>query len=239
MKYYEINDRIILRYPLTYLYLKQNNAAIIFRQVLNTMILAPSFVKTSIQEVALTDERYNGKGTEEYMCVLLADEDLWTACNNAVIIDPSDDTEKPLSDLGDTMWLLKNLLEDAVAYNTANPGEKSGLFNITGLGIYAPIAILDTTVPAGLPDREIYDEGGNVTGYHTFRTWGGTWVEGQNPDTSPSGWVLYSVYTPSRQGALNMSEIITLYDSATGGAEILFSVDKRLKLETDEFNYIE
>lgn len=237
MKYYEISTKLIIRYPLIYLYAKHNNNARVFNQILQTLSLSTSFRKETLEEVNISDGRYNGLGFENVEAVVLDPYDLWVAAENAVIIDPTDDVEKPFSDLGDTMFLVYKLIQDALDYEVSHPDSDVGIFNILDLGIYAPIALLDATVPDGLPDREIFDEGGNVTGYHTFRTWGGSWKEGQNPDTSPSGKVLYNVYTPSRQGALNMSEIVVLYESALPSVEVLYSVDKLLKLETEEFNY--
>jgi hypothetical protein len=239
MKYYEISNRLILRYPLKYLYAKQNNTARIFTQILQTLSLSLGFSKETLEEISLSDGRYNGYGLQYLDAVVLDPYDFWLACTSAVIIDPADDIEKPLSDLGDTMFFMYKLIQDALEYEASNPGENAGIFNVLDLGIYAPTALLTTTVPDGLPDREIFDEGGNVTGYHTFETWGGTWVVGQNPDTSPSGNILYNVYTPSRQGALNMSEIVVLYESALPSVEVLFSIDRLIKLETEEFNYIQ
>jgi len=209
------------------------NAAIL-RQIFSDLsVLSPSYQRVYLDQINLYDERYNGQGPNGIIASLISPEDLRTCIENIVITDPSDGTDKSFKDTwGDTMSFIYYLITASLNFKLDNPNSLYGIYNVLYVSILSTPDLLDSEVPPGLPDRDIYDDSGNTFAVKTFRDWGGMWVEGN------AGRIIYTVYTPSRQGALNMTEIKLLYDlsSVFDDYQILFSADKDILLQTDEFN---
>ena len=206
----------------------------ILRQIFSDLsVLASSYQRVYLDQINLYDERYNGQGPNGIVATLVSPEDLRTCIENIVITDPSDGTDKSFKDTwGDTMAFIYYLITASLNFKANDPNSLYGIYNVLYVSILSTSDLLDSEIPPGLPDRDVYDDQANIIGAKKFSEWGGNWVTGN------AGRIIYTVYTPSRQGALNMTEIKLLYDlsSVFDNYQILFSVDKDILLQSDEFN---
>lgn len=224
MKYYELEGRVIISYPLEYLYQKHSDISRTLKQILSELQFAPSYELTKLERFNFDNNRFNGKGNTTINAVLVNPLEL-DICLDNIFITLSG-VEEPFTNLGKTPYFYRTIMNEAAAYNLAN-GTHYGIFNVINQTILMPTSYLDTNVPSTLPDS--LDEDNNSI---LIRDWGGSWIEGD------SGRILYKVYTPNYQGALKMEDYVKLYDIVEGNVnmEMVSNYDYNQYLQTSEFS---